>query len=59
MNPLPLPTGRIAEGAAAKATSLPLVCGESESLPAENLKPGDVFEVVSPGWPEQYKPSQK
>ena len=50
---------KIAEGAVAKATSLPLVCNESESLPAENLKPGDVFEVVSPGWPEQYKPSQK
>ena len=50
---------KIAEGAVAKATSLPLVCNESESLPAANLKPGDVFEVVSPGWPGQYKPSQK
>ena len=49
---------RITEGAIAGATSLPLGCDEYESLLAVNLNPGDVFEVVSPGWPEQYKPSQ-
>ena len=52
-----IPGARIAEGVAAKATSLPLAC-EPESLPTANLNPGDIYEVVSPGWPEPYKPSQ-